>query len=74
MVCAAALVTKSLEERPVSLDRLMLLTPDGGVHYGRVIAGLARSPGDLGALMEAGRDSSAAFATLKRAGRALAAL
>ncbi len=50
------------------------LTPDGGVHYGRVIAGLARSPGDLGALMEAGRDSSAAFATLKRAGRALAAL
>ena len=48
------------------------LRPDGGVHYGRVIAGLARRPGDLGALLEAGRDSAAAFATLKRAGRAFA--
>lgn len=50
------------------------LTPSGGVHYGRVIAGLARRPRDLGALMEAGRDSAAAFATLKRAGRAFASL
>lgn len=48
------------------------LTPGGGVHYGRVIAGLARAPRDLGALLEAGRDSAAAFATLKRAGRAFA--
>lgn len=47
------------------------LTPAGGIHYGRVISGLARAPRDLGALLEAGRDSSAAFATLKRAGRAL---
>lgn len=47
------------------------LTPTGGVHYGRVISGLARAPRDLGALLEAGRDSSAAFATLRRAGRAL---
>ncbi len=47
------------------------LTPAGGVHYGRVMSGLARAPRDLGALMEAGRDSSAAFAKLRRAGRAL---
>ncbi len=50
------------------------LTPAGGVHYGRVVSGLARAPRDLGALLEAGRDSSAAFATLRRAGRALAYL
>lgn len=48
------------------------LRPDGGVHYGRVIAGLARRPRDLGALLEAGRDSAAAFAALKRAGRVFA--
>ena len=48
------------------------LTPGGGVHYGRVAMGLARAPRDLGALLEAGRDSAVAFATLKRAGRAFA--
>ncbi|HMN72676.1 MAG TPA: phosphorylase [Rhodoblastus sp.] len=50
------------------------LTLAGGVDYGRVIAGLARAPRELGALLEAGRDSAAAFATLKRAGRAFAFL
>jgi len=50
------------------------LRPDGGVDYRKVIAGLARAPRDLGPLMAAGRDSSAAFATLRRAGRAFASL
>lgn len=49
------------------------LTPEGGIDYRSVIAGLARAPRDLGALMAAGRDSSAAFATLRRAARGLAA-
>ena len=50
------------------------LTPEGGVDYVRVIAGLARAPREFGALLTAGRDSAAAFATLERAARALAAL
>lgn len=48
------------------------LTPAGGVDYLKVIGGLVRAPRDLGALLAAGRDSAAGFATLKRAGRALA--
>ncbi|MFV0281148.1 MAG: phosphorylase [Rhodoblastus sp.] len=48
------------------------LTPEGGVNYPALVAGLARAPGDLGALIAAGKDSSAGFATLARAGRVLA--
>lgn len=50
------------------------LTPDGGIAYGRVLAGLARAPRQIGALAAAGRDSRTAFAVLGRAGRALSRL
>ena len=50
------------------------LTPNGGIDYLKVIFGLMQAPRDLGALLAAGRDSAAAFATLDRAGRALASV
>ncbi len=42
------------------------LTPDGDVALGRVIGGLLRQPGQLPALMAAGRDSGRAFSALSR--------
>lgn len=42
------------------------LTPDGDVALGKVIGGLLRQPGQLPALMAAGRDSGRAFSALRR--------
>jgi hopanoid-associated phosphorylase len=42
------------------------LTRDGDVALGKVIGGLLRQPGQLPALIAAGRDSGRAFATLRR--------
>ncbi len=41
-------------------------TPSGAISYSAVALGLARSPAQLPALMAAGRDSAAAFRTLRR--------
>lgn len=59
-------------ERALPTLAARALTPDGEVALGRVLAGLARAPGDLGALLAAGRDSRSAFLTLEKAGLALA--
>ncbi len=42
------------------------LTPDGDVALAKVIGGLLRQPGQLPALIAAGRDSGRAFASLRR--------
>jgi hopanoid-associated phosphorylase len=42
------------------------LTPDGDVALARVIGGLLRHPGQLPALIAAGRDSGRAFSALRR--------
>lgn len=44
------------------------LTPSGRVDIGRVLMGLARRPGQLPALADAGRDARAAFGALGRCG------
>lgn len=41
---------------------------DGRVRLGHVLGALARRPGDLGPMMQAGRDSRAAFRTLRACG------
>lgn len=45
---------------------LTALKPNGGVDLPAVLAGLAREPGQLPALIAAGRDSARAFRTLSR--------
>ena len=44
------------------------LKPDGTVDLPRVLRGLARQPGQIGALIHAGRDAKIAFAALGRCG------
>ena len=41
---------------------------DGRVRLGYLLAALARAPGQLGALLQTGRDSRAAFRTLRKCG------
>ena len=50
------------------------LKPDGGVDVLRVLRGLARRPGQIRALANAGRDARAAFAALGRCGEAFAGI
>ena len=47
------------------------LNPDGGIAILRVLAGLAKAPGQIGALANAGLDARIAFAALTGAGRCL---
>ena len=48
------------------------LKPDGSVDLLRVLMALARQPGQIGALIDAGGDAKAAFASLGRCGGGLA--
>ena len=50
---------------------LTALKPDGGVDLAAVLGGLLREPGQLPALISAGRDSRLAFQTLSRLRRLL---
>lgn len=47
------------------------LTADGRTDLAAVLAGVARQPGQIGALIQAGRDAAAAFAALRRCRRLL---
>lgn len=59
-------------KRAIPETALVALDPAGRVHAGRLLAGLARRPGDLAGLLWLARDSARARRSLGRAARALA--
>ncbi len=58
-------------DRDLPQAALLALTPDGRIAVGAVLRSLARSPGQLPALLRAGRDTRAALGALLRGSAAL---